>query len=101
MLDTNLVPTYDIGMKRDGKRQYTIRSVPQAVDRALRDRARRRNKSLNEVALEALRRGAGLEGAEDVFDDLDDCIGTWLADPEFDAALKRQDVVDRKLWRSG
>ncbi|MGB2987277.1 MAG: hypothetical protein WBE26_15520 [Phycisphaerae bacterium] len=86
-------------MKRDAKRQYTIRSVPPDVDRVLREHARRRNKSLNEVALVALRRGAGLEAPEVVFDDLDDCIGTWQEDPDFDAALKRQDVVDRKLWR--
>ena len=88
-------------MKRDTPRQYTIRSVPQAVDRALRERARRGNKSLNETALEALRRGVGLDGPEAVFDDLDDLVGTWKEDPDFDAALKRQDMVDRKLWRSG
>ena len=86
-------------MKRDAKRQYTIRSVPAAVDRVLREHARRRNKSLNEVALEALRCGAGLEASERAFDDLDECIGTWEQDLAFDAALKRQDVVDRRLWR--
>ena len=86
-------------MKRDAKQQYTIRSVPSDVDRALREDARRRHKSLNEVALEALRRAAELEAPEAVFDDLDDCIGTWEENPDFDAALKRQDVVDRKLWR--
>ena len=86
-------------MKRDARRQYTIRSVPPALDRVLREQARRRKQSLNTVALEALRRGVGLEAPEPVFDDLDDCIGTWQDDPDFNAALKRQDVVDRKLWR--
>ncbi len=86
-------------MKGDEKRQYTIRSVPPAVDRALRAQAKRRNKSLNEVAVDALRRGVGLEGPEILFDDLDDLPGTWQEDPDFDSALKRQDVVDRKLWR--
>ena len=86
-------------MKRAANRQYTIRSVPPVVDRALREHAKRLSKSLNEVAVEALRRGVGLEASETVFDDLDDCIGTWREDPDFDAALKRQDLVDRKLWR--
>ena len=86
-------------MKGDGKKQYTIRSVPSAVDRVLRDQARRQRKTLNEVSLEALRRGLGLDAQEPVFDDLDDCIGTWQDDPDFDEALKRQDVVDRRLWR--
>ena len=86
-------------MSHDAKRQYTIRSVPSAVDRLLRERARRQSKSLNEVALEALRRGVGLERPEPAFDDLDDCICTCEEDPDFDVVLKRQDVVDRKLWR--
>jgi hypothetical protein len=67
------------------------------VDHLLRKRARRQGKSLNEVVLEAIR--SGLEMPEPAFDDLDDCIGTWQDDPDFDAALKRQDMVDRKLWR--
>ncbi len=86
-----LMPAYRIGVKNEKKRQYTIRSVPPGVDRALRERASRQNKSLNEVALEALSRGAGVGGSEVVYDDLDDLIGTWKEDPEFDAALKQQD----------
>lgn len=57
----------------------------------MRQQARRENKSLNDVALEALRRGVGLEGPEPVFDDLDDCIGTWVDDPALESALKQQD----------
>lgn len=37
--------------------QYTIRGIPRSVDRALRERARRENRSLNEVAVEALAEG--------------------------------------------
>ncbi len=92
-------PTYDVGMKRGAKRQYTIRSVPSDLDRVLRTQAQRQGKSLNEVTLEALRRGVELDGHEALFDDLDALIGTWEEDPRFEAALKRQDVVDRKLWR--
>ena len=37
--------------------QYTIRSVPEAIDRAVRHRARREAKSINAVVVEALARG--------------------------------------------
>ena len=86
-------------MKRHRKLQYTIRSVPASVDRALRNRARSEDKSLNQAALEALQRGAGLAPDIQVYTDLDDLIGTWESDPEFDRALAAQDVVDRRLWR--
>ena len=86
-------------MRREARRQYTIRSVPLAVDHHLRTQAKRQHKSLNEVTLEALERGVGLDRQEAVFDDLDDLAGTWEEDGDFEAALKRQDVVDRKLWR--
>jgi len=37
--------------------QYTIRNVPKTLDEALRRAAREQDKSLNEVAIEALARG--------------------------------------------
>ena len=86
-------------MKRGKKLQYTIRSIPASVDRALRDRARSEDKSLNQAALEALHRGAGVAPEGRVYTDLDDLIGTWENDPEFDRAIAAQDVVDRRLWR--
>lgn len=84
--------------KRASKVQYTIRGVPAAVDRALRARARREQRSLNELALEALRRSVGDEVGPLVHTDLDPFLGTWVEDPEFDAALREQDRVDPSLW---
>ena len=89
----------NVGMaKRSSKTQYTIRGVPASVDRALRARARREGRSLNEVAVEALRHsvGEGLEAPS--HHDLDDLIGTWEEDPVFDAAIREQDQVDEALW---
>ena len=77
-------------MKRGAKRQYTVRSVPSDLDHALRAQAKRQGKSLNEVVLDALRRGVGLDGHERRFHDLDACIGTWQEDSAFDEALKQQ-----------
>jgi hypothetical protein len=31
--------------------------------------------------------------------DLDDLIGTWVDDPEFDKAIEEQDQIDEEKWR--
>ena len=79
--------------------QYTIRNVPEALDEALRKAARTRSKSLNEVAIEALARGAGVTGESRRQRDLCDIAGTWRKDPAFDRALAAQDTVDEQLWQ--
>ncbi len=79
--------------------QYTIRNVPEVLDAALRHSARHQGKSLNEVAVEALARGAGLTGSRTRQRDLDDIAGTWRRDPEFDRALAAQDTIEEDLWR--
>jgi len=84
---------------RASRRQYTIRSVPVDVDRSLREQARRRNQSLNDVVLEALRRAAGVDGAERTYHDLDHLFGTLEPDPELDRILEEQRQIDPELWR--
>lgn len=79
--------------------QYTLRNVPPALDRALRRRAKQLSKSLNEVALEALTRGAGVEHEVREHADLDFLFGSWVDDPEFDQAIADQRKIDPDLWR--
>jgi plasmid stability protein len=79
--------------------QYTIRNVPGSLDEALRRTAREQGKSLNDVAIEALARGAGLIGERGRQRDLNDIAGTWRKDPAFDSALATQDTIDAELWR--
>ena len=79
--------------------QYTIRNVPGTLDQALRRAAREQGKSLNEVAIEALARGAGVTGERERQRDLSDIAGTWREDPAFDSALAAQDTVDEEMWR--
>lgn len=79
--------------------QYTIRNVPELLDETLRRSAREQGKSLNEVAIEALARGAGLSERRFRQRDLSDIAGSWLKDPAFDAALAAQDTIDAELWR--
>jgi plasmid stability protein len=79
--------------------QYTIRGVPEHVDHALRERARREGKSLNEVAIEVLTRALGLGAEAPVQRELDDVAGTWVEDEAIDDALKDQRMIDPDLWR--
>jgi hypothetical protein len=78
--------------------QYTVRGIPTTVDKALRQRARAKGKSLNEVAIEALAEGIGLE-AHLERRDLSDIVGTWKKDAAIEAALAAQDEVDEDLWK--
>jgi plasmid stability protein len=79
--------------------QYTIRNIPDLLDAALRRAAREKGKSLNEVAIEALARGAGLSELRYRQRDLGDIAGSWREDPAFDRAQAEQDTVDPELWR--
>lgn len=79
--------------------QYTIRNVPSAVDRALRHRAKKADKSFNQVVLEALAAGAG----ESLVPrrDLRHVIGS-MSPKEADAVdeqIRLQRQIDPELWR--
>ena len=78
---------------------YTIRNVPEALDRELRERAKRKGISLNDAAVEAIKRGLGLAETVVIYDDLDDLIGTWKPDDEFDRVISEQDKVDSDAWQ--
>ena len=79
--------------------QYTIRDIPDPLDKALRQAARQQGKSLNEVAVETLARGAGISGERGRQRDLADIAGTWRKDPAFDSALAAQHAIDEEMWR--
>jgi plasmid stability protein len=78
--------------------QYTLRNVPDSLDEALRRTAREQGKSLNDVAIETLARGAGIVGERGRQRDLTDIAGTWRKDPAFDRALAAQDAIDEEIW---
>ncbi len=77
--------------------QYTLRNVPKSVDRAIRAAAKRQGRSLNEVAIEALLRGLGLDDAPRR--DLSALAGSWVEDPETDRVLAEQRQIDPELWK--
>ena len=69
------------------------------LDSELREVAKREGVSLNQAAIQAIKRGLGLTNAEPVYDDLDDLVGTWQKDDQFDQAMADQDQVDEELWK--
>lgn len=78
--------------------QYTVRNIPDQLDKELRRRAREQGKSLNEVALEAMARGVGHVAEPVRFRDLSAIAGTWKEDPEFAKAIADQNAIDPDLW---
>ena len=79
--------------------QYTIRKISDSLDAILRRWAREQGKSLNEVAIEAMARGAGLTGRPVRQRDLHDIAGTWREDRAFARARAAHEAIDAELWR--
>ena len=69
------------------------------MDRALRTLSKKSSKSLNKLLLEIIERAVSAELPRPVFNDLDYLAGTWIEDPEVDATLQAQSVVDEELWK--
>ncbi len=89
-----------MGRKQPAKTvQLTIRGVPVQVKRLFHQRAQTERKSLNAVLVEVLSSSAGFSSGELGYGDLDDLVGLWQEDPEFDRALSAQDEIDESLWR--
>ncbi len=93
IIELHAMPAYTAGM------QYTLRKIPARLDEALRRRAREQNKSLNEVAIDALMRAFGLAGQPVKHRELADIVGTWQEDPELERAFADQRKVDPELWQ--
>lgn len=79
--------------------QYTLRNVPRHLDRALRQQARREDKSLNAVLLAALSQAMGLAGELPIQRDLSDIAGSWQGARKLDRILEEQRQIDPELWK--
>jgi len=79
--------------------QYTIRGVSSTLDAVLRRWAHEQGKSLNEVAIEAMARGAGLAGRPARLRDLHDIAGTWQEDHAFHHVRAAHEAIEAELWR--
>ncbi len=79
--------------------QYTIRQVSAPLDKRLRQKAKEKGASLNQIVLEALKRHTGFGDETTLYHDLDRLAGTWEEDPVFDEAIRLQHQIDSGLWK--
>jgi hypothetical protein len=77
--------------------QYTIRAIPLKLDKTLRLQAKKSGKSLNEVVLESLAKGAGVNMSTQTFHDLDWFVGSMSNDADFDGALQWLDSLPKEM----
>ncbi len=82
--------------------QYTIRNVPEQVDKYLRKRARLSGQSLNQVVLQELSERAGLR-SNDLVDSLGWFIGGGVIGKDvmktFEDDNKAQKELTRQQWQ--
>ncbi|HOV37826.1 MAG TPA: hypothetical protein PLG79_03815 [Spirochaetales bacterium] len=86
-------------MKKKPYSQLTIRKVPLLVADRIKILSAKEGKSMNTLSIEILQRGLGLEGEVPVNHDLDEFIGTWKNDPEFDGVLESMRNIEPELWK--
>ena len=80
--------------------QLTLRQIPDAVERRLRELARREGKSLNKTVVSLLAAGLGLEKPSRRRRDLSGIAGAWseAEAAEFDRNTAVFDRIDEELW---
>lgn len=78
--------------------QYTIRNIPEHIDRMAREKSKKKHTSLNKILLDALQKGLDTEN-EIEYHDMDDLAGTWETDIDTDAALASFEEIDESLWK--
>jgi hypothetical protein len=81
----------------------TVRNLPPAVARAIRNKARREKLSLNKVIVRLLEEATGVAATSRsvVHHDLDHLAGRWSQREydEFAASLAEQRTIDPDMWR--
>ncbi|MEM9185822.1 MAG: hypothetical protein AAGB00_04925 [Planctomycetota bacterium] len=78
--------------------QYTVRGVPEEVDKAARECAKREGLSLNEVLVRALRQSLGLEEKPTKKRDFASVFKGEPLEPEVLKALEEQRQIDWEMW---
>jgi hypothetical protein len=77
----------------------TLSNLPAEVDAELRRKSSAEGKSVDQIAMDALRAGLGLTEPLVRRRDLSDLAGKWVEDPEFDKIMAEQDQIDPEMWR--
>jgi plasmid stability protein len=82
----------------------TVRNLPPAVARTIRERASREGISTNKAVISLLEEATGrkrLRAATPLHRELDALAGTWSREEsvEFERALREQRTIDPELWK--
>ena len=82
----------------------TLRNVPPAVARAIREKARKEQISLNRAVIKLLEEVTGLGDQprkEILHHDLDEFFGCWSKEEaeEFNEALREQRQIEPEMWK--
>ena len=80
--------------------QITLRNIPQALERELRARAKKKKQSLNRTITSLLSDALGVPAAGTKKRDLSDLEGTWTAEQaaEFERAIAVFETIDPDVW---
>lgn len=79
--------------------QYTIRGVPQVVDKLIRKQARENGQSFNSTVVQLLTVQTTGSAQVPKTDDFDWLFGKSTLDTSFDEALAVQSQPEESLWR--
>lgn len=81
----------------------TVRNLPPAVAKAVKEKARREKLSLNKAIVRLLEEATGADAGKKkiVHHDLDHLAGTWSEGEyrEFMASLREQRQIDPEMWK--
>ena len=81
----------------------TVRNLPPAVAKAVKEKARKEKLSLNKAIVRLLEEATGTDPGKKkaVHHDLDHLAGTWsdAEYQEFMAALREQRQIDPEVWK--
>jgi hypothetical protein len=80
----------------------TVRNLPPAVAKAVREKARKEKLSLNKAIVKLLEEATGTAPKRRaVHHDLDRFFGTWTREQAdaFDEALREQRQIDPEMWK--
>ena len=85
-------------------KSMTVRGIDPILDEKLRQAAREQGKSVNQIALDIMKKQLGL-GKEKrftrIYSDLDHLIGRWTQE-EFDCIqgkIESERIIDEELWQ--
>jgi plasmid stability protein len=81
----------------------TLRNLPPAVERTIRQRAKKKGVSVNKVVISLLQEHLGESEKRPVrrYHDLDELAGSWSKQEAdaFERALAKQRIIDPEMWK--